>query len=290
LAVASQRDQIKLWPNEPPGGGGPPGPPQRNDHGAVSNIATPFLEVFTPARPNGASVLIAAGGGYSRIENDKEAYPAAHWLTDLGVAAFVLTYRLPGEGWRDGARAPLQDAQRALRLLRATAPQRNLDPRRIGALGFSAGGHLMGLLSTWSSYRAYAKVDAADEMSARPDFAALIYPVITLEPPYDLTSTRRRLIGEEPSAETSAEWSVQTHVASDCPPMFLAQAADDEISDPANTEILAEACRRAGLAVELHRFQTGGHGFAMGRTGGPTAEWPAMWRTWLSRLAVLPSR
>jgi acetyl esterase/lipase len=290
LAAASSREEIGLWPHDPPGGGGPLGPTQREAGGAVRNIAAPRLEVFTPARPNGAAVLVAAGGGYTRIENDKEAYPAAGWLVDQGVTAFVLTYRLPAEGWRDGPRAPLQDAQRAIRLVRASAPRRNLDPRRIGALGFSAGGHLIGLLSTWSTFQSYAAIDSADETSARPDFAGLIYPVVTLEPPYDRTSTRRQLIGDKPSAEASAEWSVQTHVASNCPPMFLAQADDDPISDPENTEILAEACRRAGVAVELRRFKSGGHGFAMGREGGPTVEWPAMWLTWLSRLAVLSPR
>lgn len=280
-------DRLQLWPGEPPGGGGPAGALHENERGAVSNIAIPFLEVFAPQQPNGASVLVAAGGGYKRIERAKEGYPAAKWLVDQGVTAFVLTYRLPGEGWRNGPLAPLQDAQRAQRVVRAAAAQFGLDPHRTGAMGFSAGGHLLGLASTRSGFRSYSVLDATDEQSACPDFTALIYPVVTLEPPYDHSSTRRELIGDHPTPQARAEWSVETHVRGDCPPMFLAQADDDEVADPANSRILEAACQRAGVKVELHRFSSGGHGFAMGRPGTPTEAWPGMCRNWLSALAVL---
>jgi acetyl esterase/lipase len=280
-------DRLQLWPGEPPGGGGPEGSLRESETGAVSNVAVPFLEVFVPQRPNGASILVAAGGGYKRIEKGKEAYPAAGWLAELGVTAFVLTYRLPGEGWRNGPLAPLQDAQRALRMVRAAAAQFGLDPHRTGVMGFSAGGHLLGLASTRSDFHSYPAADATDALSGRPDFTALIYPVVTLEPPYGHTSTRRELIGDHPTPEARAEWSVETHVRGDCPPMFLAQADDDQVSDPANTRILEAACQRAGVKVELHRFSSGGHGFAMGRPGTPTQAWPGMCRNWLSALAVL---
>jgi acetyl esterase/lipase len=273
----AQTPRIALWPGRPPGGGGPMGPEHSDTRGAVSMIAQPWLEVFAPARPNGAAMLVAAGGGYKRIEMDAEARPAARWLAARGITAFVLAYRLPGEGWADGPLAPLQDAQRALRLIRS---DRRLDPARTGVLGFSAGGHLMGLAATRSGFAAYPPVDAADALSVRPDLAALIYPVITLQPPYDHTSTRRALVGDHPDPRQSAQWSVETHVRSGCPPMFLVQAEDDPVSDPANTLIMAQACRAAGIPVDLHRLPTGGHGFGMGHPG-PTAAWPGWFETWL---------
>ncbi|MFS8046530.1 alpha/beta hydrolase [Rhizobium sp. BR 314] len=279
--VAASNSIIPLWSGPPPGGGGPSGSLQKSDRGAVSNIVVPNVEVFMPGQANGASVLIAAGGGYKRIELEKEAYPAARWLTARGITAFVLTYRLPLEGWSNGPFAPLQDAQRALRIMRAEASNRHLDPTRIGVLGFSAGGHLMGLAATRSAFASYQPVDAVDSRSARPDLAALIYPVITLKPPYDHTSARRSLVGTHPDAQASAQWSVETQVRSGCPPVFLVQAEDDPISDPANTLIMADACNRAGVPAELHRLPSGGHGFGMGKPAMPSAEWPAWWEAWL---------
>jgi acetyl esterase/lipase len=284
---ASTADTIlPLWPATPPGGGGPTGPISENAKGAISNIAIPSMEVFQPAKPNGAAVLVAGGGGYKRIEARKEALPAAAWLADKGFTAFVLSYRLPGEGWSDGPLAPLQDAQRALRLIGQNAKRFQIDPERIGVLGFSAGGHLLGLASTRSAFPSYNAVDMIDSLSARPAFSALIYPIITLEPPYDHTSSRRILIGKHPSAAESAEWSVQTHVRSQCPPMFLVQAKDDPISDPANTSIMADACRKAGIPVELHQLTSGGHGFGMGEKGTPTAAWPDYYSAWLATAAA----
>jgi len=274
-------NRIVLWPGVPPGGGGPAGDPSVSRKGATTGIASPVIEAFIPKQPTGAAVVVAAGGGYKRIEMQSEAYPAATWLQARGIAAFVLTYRLPIEGWNDGAKVAVQDAQRALRLVRVNAPRFGLDPNRVGALGFSAGGHLLGMASVRSAAAFYAPVDAADELSAKPDATALIYPVITLRPPYDKTSTRRSLVGDHPSAAAEAEWSVETHVRSGCPSMFLVQAEDDPISNPQNTLIMAAACEQAGVPVEMHRLPTGGHGFGMGRAGTPTAEWPAFYETWL---------
>ena len=277
---------MPLWPHEPPGGGGPDGPVQVSQKGAVSNIAMPTLEVFSPVKPNGAAMLVAGGGGYKRIEMGSEAHPAAQWLAARGVTAFVLSYRLPGEGWRDGPLAPLQDAQRALRVIRSAASRFGIDQDRLGVLGFSAGGHLVGLASTRSDIASYQPADAIDALPARPDAAALIYPVITLEPPYDHTSSRKVLIGSHPDPRASADWSVQTHVGAGCPPMFLVQAEDDPVSNPANTLIMTDACRRADIPVELHRLSSGGHGFGMGRPGSPTADWPGWYEAWLGRTRI----
>lgn len=273
---------IALWPGAPPGGGGPAGPVQLDAHGAVSNIAVPQLTVFAPRKPNGTAMLIAGGGGYTRIGMATEAYPAARWLMARGITAFVLSYRLPVENWADGPLAPLQDAQRALRLIRAGASRFRVDPARIAVLGFSAGGHLMGMAAARPAFASYPPVDELDTREpARPVAAALIYPVVTLLPPYDHTSTRRSLVGDNPSETDSVYWSVETHIRAGCPPMFLVQADDDTISNPANTAILADACKRAGVPVELRRLPSGGHGFGMGRPGTPTTAWPGWFDTWL---------
>lgn len=274
---------IPLWPGQPPGGGGPSGDVHQSAKGAVTNIATPVLQVFAPTKPNGMAMLVAGGGGYKRIEQRNESLPAARWLNDRGITAFVLSYRLPSEGWTAGPLAPLQDAQRALRLIRSHADQWKIDPHRLGVLGFSAGGHLMGLAATRADFASYPAADAIDRQSARPDFAALIYPVITLEPPYDHTSTRKVLIGQHPDAAQSAEWSVETHVTRRTPPMFLAQAKDDPISNPENTLIMQAACAKAGVPVELHRLDDGGHGFGMGRPGTASMQWPGYFSAWLER-------
>lgn len=283
LRAAGSAAVLPLW-TTPPGGGGPSGPigpVTVDDRGAVSHVAMPTIEVVAPSRPNGAAMLVAAGGGYKRIEEGREARPAARWLAARGITAFILRYRLPGEGWPTGPIAPLQDAQRALRMIRARAGAFGIDPAKVGVLGFSAGGHLMGLAATRSDYASYPPADTIDRQSARPAIAALIYPVVTLEPPYDRTSTRRVLIGDHPSPAASAEWSVETHVRAHCPPMFLVQADDDPVADPHNTLILRGACRRAAIPVQLHRLASGGHGFGMGRAGTPSADWPGWFETWL---------
>lgn len=272
---------LPLWTGGPPGGGGPSGPNTVDTKGAISNIAVPSLEVFAPTRPNGAAMLVAGGGGYKRIEVEREARPAARWLAAHGITAFVLAYRLPGEGWDAGPLAPLQDAQRAMRVIRAGARSYGVDPDKVGVLGFSAGGHLMGLAATRSAFASYPPTDATDALSARPAEAALVYPVITLEPPYNHTSTRVQLVGHHPDSAASADWSVDRHVRAHCPPMFLVQAEDDPIADVMNSRIMASVCERAGVPVELHVVADGGHGFAMGRPGTASAEWPSWYEAWL---------
>lgn len=280
-------ERINLWPDQPPGGGGPDGPEHVDEKGAVSHIATPYMTIYRPEQPNGAAVLVAGGGGYKKIEMGSEAHPAALWLAAHGITAFTLTYRLPDEGWTDGPKAPLQDGQRAVRLIRARATQYGLTPDRTGVLGFSAGGHLMGLVSSWPDFHSYAPVDSADFLSAKPDNAALIYPVVTLEPPYQHTITRKIMVGEHPTPQISAEWSVQTHIRPGAPPMFLVQAKDDPISNPMNTVILDSACKHANVPVELHQLPSGGHGFGMGKPAQPSGEWPGWYATWLKREAML---
>lgn len=279
----AEEEKVALWTSIPRGAGGPAGLVQIGKRGSISNIAMPYMTVFRPAQPNGCAMLIAAGGGYKRIEQQGESIPAAQWLVERGITAFVLAYRLPQEGWRDGPLVPLQDAQRAIRLIRKNAAFFKIDPARLGLLGFSAGGHLMGLAAARSQFVSYEKIDEVDTFSARPDLAALIYPVITLRPPYNHTSTRKSLIGETPTLEQYARWSVETHVKAECPPLFLVHAKDDPVSSPENSVMMAAACEKAGTPAELHLLSTGGHGFGMGHSGSDTAAWPMWFESWLQQ-------
>ncbi|MEF3102373.1 acetyl esterase/lipase [Raoultella ornithinolytica] len=277
-ASDSIQETLPLWSAEPPGGGGPGGAVRLSARGALSHIVRPSLTVWRPAVPNGHGVLVAAGGGYRRIEMAKEAWPAARWLTARGYTAYVLSYRLPGEGWTAGGLAPLQDAQRALRLIR----QRE---QKVSLLGFSAGGHLLGMAACRADFASYPPLDAADVLPARADGAALIYPVISLEPPYSHTATHRILAGPHASPAVDRAWSVQTYVNGQTPPCFLTQALDDPVSDPHNTLIMADACRQHQVPVSLYRYASGGHGFAMGRPGTPTVDWPGHYAAWLEALS-----
>lgn len=273
-----QQETLWLWPGDAPGGGGPQGASRLSARGALSHIARPQLSVWQPAAPRGHGVLVAAGGGYRRIEMAKEAWPAARWLTARGYTAYVLSYRLPGEGWAAGGLAPLQDAQRALRLIR----QRE---QKVSLLGFSAGGHLLGMTACRADFASYPPVDARDALPARADGAALIYPIISLEPPYSHTATHRVLAGPHASPAVDRAWSVQTYVNRRTPPCFLTQAQDDPVSDPHNTLIMADACRQHQVAVSLYRYASGGHGFGMGRPGTPTVAWPERYARWLETLS-----
>ena len=270
-----QQSEIPLWSGNPPGGGGPGGTLRISPSGAQSHIAVPILSVLTPDKPNGHGVLIAGGGGYKRIETGKESFPAARWLAERGYTAYILRYRLPGEGWNDGTLASLQDAQRALRIVRERE-------KRVSVLGFSAGAHLLGMAVTRPDFRSYQATDKIDRLPASADAAALIYPVITLERPYTHTSTHNMLVGKEASAAENAAWSVQQYVSPGAPPFFLVQAEDDRVSDPHNTLIMSAACQRAQVPVEMIRYASGGHGFGMGRAGTPTIQWPERYEKWLS--------
>ena len=279
-AWPQQPEVVRLWPGDPPGRGRPQGPERIGSEGAgegaVSNITEARMAVYRPMRPNGTAVLVIAGGGYFRIQIASAAQPIARWLQSQGVTAFVLYYRLPGDGWN--ADAPFQDGQRAMRLIRANARGWSVDPQRLGVLGSSAGGHLAGILATRGSHDFYPPADAADRLSAVPDFAALIYPVVSLRPPLDTTRTARHL---QSLADAAANFSVEEHVGAATPPFFLAHAADDPIANVGHSLVLDAALRRAGRPSELHIFERGGHSWGMGAPGSQVAAWPQLMASWM---------
>lgn len=269
---------IPLWPGRPPGGAGPGGLEQVTAGGAVANVIRPRMVMRRPLKPNRAAALVLGGGGYRRIGIAKESQPTADWLHDYGVTTFVLYYRLPNAGW--SMLAPFQDAQRAIRLIRARAAEFGLDPSQIGIIGYSAGGHCAGMVSVEPDAEWYAPVDAVDEQSARPDFAGLIYPVLTMMPPNRTRISTLTLLGADPSLEASARWSVDQHVSDDTPTTFLAHATDDPIAPVENSLLMFAALRKVHVPVEMHVFRSGGHGFNLGQPGEEDHAWPRLFATW----------
>ena len=283
-AGAAPAGALLLWPAAPPGGAAP-GPQRDSAKGSITQVDQPYLIVHRPARPNGLAIVLASGGGYAHIEAGKESGPAAAWLQAQGITAIELVYRLPREG--GGVDAPFQDGQRAMRLIRARAAEWRIDPARIGMLGFSAGAHLAGMTAVQPDIPRYAPVDAADLLPARPDFAVLLYPVLTMQPPFDTTHAKKELLGAHPAQAVRDAWSVELHVDARTPPAFIAQALDDPIAPPENSQLMAAALRRAGVPVELHLFQHGGHGWGLGRPGSEPAAWPQLLLAWLQARGLM---
>lgn len=289
VAAAEPAETIPLWPGEAPGlinqalaerteERGTAAVPDRS----LSGIRTPRLEVFRAVKPNGTAMLVIPGGGYARVVVDKEGRELARWLAERGITAFVLYYRLPAEGWRNQADVSLADAQRAMRLIRASAKRFGLEAARTGVVGFSAGGHLCADLAVRHDRRVYEPVDAADRLDARPMIAAPIYPVVSMDPAIAHAGSRTNLLGADPSAAQMAEHSPDRQVTGATPPLFVLHAHDDRTVPVANALALHAAARAAGVPVELHLFERGGHGFGWGRrtAGLPVHLWPELWLLW----------
>nr|WP_313804365.1 alpha/beta hydrolase [Sphingobium sp.] len=282
-------EAIDLWPGNAPGV--PVKPPvetvtERSSNPAlrdraVTGIVRPRLALFRPARPNGAAMLVMPGGGYQRVVIDKEGYEIAPLLAARGITVFVLFYRLPGEGWADRSNVPLADAQRAMRLIRARAKDHGIDPARVGAMGFSAGGHLCADLATRFDQRVYAPVDGADTLSARPVLAAPIYPVISMTPPVAHAGSREMLLGRAPNMALERLHGPHHNVSTATPPCFLVHAEDDPTVPVENSLLFRQALKEKGVPVETHLFAEGGHGFGLrGAVGKPAAAWPGLFLAW----------
>ena len=249
----------------------------------LSNVSKPDLHVFRPAKPSGRAVLVIPGGAYWFVSVANEGVDLADRLTKLGITVFVLTYRLPGEGWKNRSDVPLQDAQRAIRVIRAKAGEYAIDADKVSVLGFSAGGHLAATLATQHEERTYSRVDSTDELSARPFTASLIYPVITMETPWTHEQSRKLLLGDSPSQAEVERRSAERHVDGHTPPTFVVHAFDDEAVPVENSLRFMNAMRTAGRPVEAHLLQEGGHAFGTGYPNTPSAEWVALYSAWLAR-------
>jgi len=269
-----------LWGDQMPETGYAPQPlPPGSPPGFFRNVARPTLHRFAPTTPNGTAVLLTPGGGYSIVVGTHEGTDTAEALAARGYDVHVLIYRLPGEGWTHRADVPLQDAQRAIRLIRARTK-----PARVAALGYSAGGHLAASLTTGYAETVYAPRDAADQLSARPDAAGLIYPVITTDPRFTHAGSVAQLLGPAPDAAALARRSPDLHVDAKTPPCFLVHALDDPAVPPENSLRMLAALRQAGVAAEAHLFQRGGHGFGLGAPGVPNGTWLDLFDRWLRQV------
>jgi acetyl esterase/lipase len=288
LTLPTAPEIIPLWPNGPPGGETvslvlntvetSTIPDIHNRQ--VSGIAHPTLTVFRPQTPDGSALLIIPGGSYFFEAEDNEGFGPASLFAARGITAFVLTYRLPAEGWKNGANVPLQDAQRAMRIIRYHCPDYGHEPTRSGVLGFSAGGHLAALLTTKYETDSYPATDAIDKYDAKPSFAALLYPVITMLLPYAHEASRVRLLGTKVTTAQRAAYSAERFVTVATPPTFLCAADDDTEVPLDNTFMMFGSLRAAKVPSEMHIFEKGGHGFGLGPPTLPVSQWPELFLRW----------
>lgn len=222
-------------------------------------------------------MLVTPGGGYRWVVVDKKGYEMGRWLAARSFTVFVLFYRLPGEGWAAGPDVALSDAQRAMRIICARAKTYGIDPAKIGAMGYSAGGHVCADLATRYNVKSYDRVDAADDLSARPAIAAPIYPVTSLDTAIAHAGSREKLLGSAPTDEAIRTHSPHQNVPDDASPFFLLHAEDDDAVPVENTLVLRAALRENGIVTVTHLFAHGGHGFGLHKAiGKPVEAWPSL--------------
>lgn len=292
-AIATAQDLapasiIPLWPDSAPGSEGvtvqqrsvPRSATSGPEDIAFYGVTRPTLGIVRPVQPNGRALLLIPGGSYERIASAPNGGELARFLARRGFLVGTLIYRLPYDGWAAGPDAPLQDAQRAFRLL-----AREAGPRaKTGVIGFSAGGHLAGSLASRFAETSYAPLDSLDQQPARPAFAGMFFPVVTMTSPSAHAPSRRNLIGSNPTPERVARWSLEQNVPADMPPTFLTVAADDRVVPAENSLMMFSALRARKIPSALHVFDAGGHGFGKpGDPAGPGRFWPDLFGDWLQR-------
>jgi acetyl esterase/lipase len=277
LAIAADPQVVPLWPGGVPGAQGTD--PEKD-------VPTLTIWLPKPETATGAAVVVCPGGGYAMLAVDHEGRQVAEWLNSLGVAAFVLKYRL---GPRYHHPAMLQDASRAIRTVRAGSQKWGIDPHRIAILGFSAGGHLASTAGTHFDAGKADAEDPAERVSSRPDRMILVYPVIALATPYGHSGSKRNLLGDHPSEELVRALSNETQVTAETPPTFLAHTNEDAGVPAENSLLFVLALRKAKVPVEFHLFEKGQHGLGLGTgakqfgIGSDPAfqEWPKLCAIWL---------
>jgi acetyl esterase/lipase len=238
----------------------------------LGNVSTPTLTLYSPKGKNtGAAVVVFPGGGYRILAIDLEGTEVCDWLNSAGITCVLLKYRVPDSGPYPKSPAALEDAQRALSLVRTHATEWGIDPNRIGVLGFSAGAHLAAALSTHFDQRLYDPIDASDKLSCRPDFAVIVYPAYLALPDKNFALNS----DINPTAAT--------------PPQFIVQAEDDRVHVE-NAVVYFMALKNAKVPAELHIYAQGGHGFGLRRTELPVTTWPQAAETWLRTIKILPAQ
>ena len=276
----AQNEEMQLWSSEIPGS------IKADDYDEIYNenldqlrkVINPTLTLFLPEKPNGTSIVICPGGGYAYLAINKEGFKVAEWLNTLGVTAFVLKYRLPSDDiMQDKSVGPLQDAQESIRFIRRHAEKWQLNPDKIGIIGFSAGGHVASTLSTHYNDTVYK---VADSISAKPNFSILAYPVISMETEIAHKGSRNNLLGVSPSNELIEHFSNEKHIDSNTPATFLVHANDDKGVPVENSIHYFLALKKHKVLSEIHLYQNGGHGFGLGNKG-TSQNWTNQCEEWL---------
>ncbi|MDP4656673.1 MAG: alpha/beta hydrolase [Algoriphagus sp.] len=282
----SQNYTLNLWPGLPPLQKESNLQEQAVQQGIVriSNVQIPSIEVYLPTKQSatGEAVLIFPGGGYGILAYDWEGTDFAKWLNAHGIAGIVVKYRLPiSTSLTDPKEVPLLDAQRAIRLVRQNAEDWNINPSKVGIMGFSAGGHLAATLSTSFAHELLLEKDAIDTLPARPDFSILVYPVISFRDAAAHSGSRKNLLGDQASSELVDRFSNELQVTTDTPPTFLVHAQDDKGVPLQNSLLYFQALHANGVNAALHIYPTGGHGFAFGIGKGAVSGWREVLLAWM---------
>ncbi|TWU57436.1 alpha/beta hydrolase [Rubripirellula reticaptiva] len=279
VGTAAEPVTLRLWANGAPD-------VTADQDGDTPDLIITKVESDVPT----AGVIILPGGGYGGHAMDHEGHQFAAWFESLGVSSAICTYRLRGKG-NDGKGyghpAPMLDAQRAIQTMRTNAQQWNIDPNRIGVIGFSAGGHLCSTVSTQFHDANADANDPIDRVSSRPDFSILCYPVITMDPSFTHGGSRRNLLGKNPDSDLAKSLSNETRVTSQTPPTFLFHTVEDKAVPVQNSLRYFDALIEHGVASELHVFPHGHHGLGLAANTPGASQWPTLCENWLRELGVV---
>ncbi|RCS44692.1 alpha/beta hydrolase [Bremerella cremea] len=275
--VAADPAKEPLWPEGAPGA-----------HG-TEDKDIPTITAYMPASEinTGCAIVVCPGGGYGHLATGHEGVEIGEFWNKHGVAAFVVEYRHANRGYKHPA--PLQDAQRAIRTVRARAEEYNLDPKRIGIMGFSAGGHLASSAGTHFDKGNPDSKDPVEQVSSRPDFMILCYPVIAFDKPYTHKGSQRNLLGDDAPAELVAEMSSERQVTAETPPTFLFHTTEDTAVPPQNSVDFYMALKEKGVPAEMHIFEKGRHGIGLGKDVPGSAAWPDLCLAWLKTQGMVPA-
>jgi acetyl esterase/lipase len=283
-SIMAQDFKLKVWPNGAPDSNGITTPEELFEGKRVRNVSEAEIYVYLPkiGINTGAAVVICPGGGYGMEAMDHEGYDMADWLAKQGVAGIVLKYRLP----YGHDQIPLEDAQRAIRIVRQKAAEWGINSSKIGIAGSSAGGHLASTAGTKFDLGKSDSADPLEKYSCRPDFMLLLYPVITFNEQYGHMGSRTNLIGPGNKWELVEKYSNELHVSAQTPPTFLVLADDDHAVPTQNSIEFYLALKKFDIPAEMHIFRDGGHGFGMNKTNKPVDQWPNLFVQWMKAQGI----
>ena len=283
--LSAQDKTLKVWPNGAPNDNGMKEPEEKYDGVRVRNVSEAEMYVYLPEKEKntGVAVVICPGGGYWIEAMDHEGYEIAEWLKSKGIAGIVLKYRLP----YGHHKIPSGDARQAMRIVRKNAKEWGIDPDKIGIAGSSAGGHLASTVGTRFDYGNKESSNPLEQVSCRPDFMLLLYPVISFNEAIGHMGSRKNLIGEGNDWKLAKQYSNELNVTKETPPTFLILADDDKSVIPQNSVEFYLALKQNGVPAEMHIFQEGGHGFGITKKNLPSDQWPDLFFNWLKAMEIV---